>query len=406
MDDETDAQKNSTRAYSLDDKISMGLDDAARYQILKDRSLTAAKVDPRELGENSTEQLEQLAKANKSVAFRLLKKIGEEFGVFRDYKTEAFNLEFAFSKRNLLESVNKQGSRYDNYALMLTQMKDIVENAVGIETHNKRYGEEGQIKQTYVFVSAMQTSENIVPILLEVRAFNDGTKSTLRIAVSMSEIKRSRIMGHTLEDTMPNQSYPTGFSVRIADLFANVNSRDGRLLKYIPDGFLNEAQRDGKQAALQEQAAYDSRKKAQRDSRNAQDDRYSAEDDAESRDLARELEDAQKAMTAEELRAIQSIGNKSVNQFTIEDIRRVQRYAQQYWKEMGTKSPFFRAWFGDWRANDRTAVQTAKRKGSQRGLQRNAAPGWEINISRKVFAGTETKQSPTTIAAATYLPYI
>lgn len=293
MDQDTGGRADSD-SYSLDDKISMGLDDAARYQILKDRSLTAAKVDPRELGGNSTEKLEQLAKANKSVAFRLLKKIGEEFGVFRDYKTEAFNLEFAFSKRNLLESVNKQGSRYDNYALMLTQMEDIVENAVGIETHNKRYGEEGQIKQTYVFVSAMQTSENIVPILLEVRAFNDGTKSTLRIAVSMSEIKRSRVMGHTLEDARSDQSYPTGFAVRIADLFANVNSRDGRLLKYIPDGFLKEAQRDGKQAALQEQAAYDSRKKAQRDSRKAQDDRYSAEDDAESRDLARELDDALK----------------------------------------------------------------------------------------------------------------
>lgn len=36
----------------------------------------------------------------------------------------------------------------------------------------------------------------------------------------------------------------------------------------------------------------------------------------------RELDDAQKAMTAEDLRAIQSIGNKSVNQFTSEDIRR------------------------------------------------------------------------------------
>lgn len=304
MDQDAGGRADSA-SYSLDDKISMGLDDAARYQILKDRSLQAAEVDPRKLGESSAEKLEQLAKANKSVAFRLLKKIGEEFGVFRDYKTEDFNLEFAFSKRNLLESVNKQGSRYDNYALMLTQMEDIVENAVGIETHNKRYGEEGQIKQTYVFVSAMQMKESIVPILLEVRAFNDGTKSTLRIAVSMSEIKRSRVMGHTLEDARSNQSYPTGFAVRIADLFANVNSRDGRLLKYIPDGFLNEAQRDGKQAALQEQAAYDSRKKAQRDSRKAQDIRYSAEDDedaadwtAESQDLARELEDAQKRKKA------------------------------------------------------------------------------------------------------------
>lgn len=295
VDDETDAQKNSTRAYSLDDKISIGLDDAARYQALKDRSLTAAKVDPRKLGENSTEELEQLAKADRSTAFQLLRKIGEEFGVFRDYKTEEFNLEFAFSKRNLQESINKQGKRYDNYALMLTQMKAIIENAVGIETHNRRYGDEGQIKQTYVFVSAMQTKESVIPVLLEVRAFNDATKSTLRVAVSMSEIKRSRIVEHIPAATRPNQSYSLpASSIRVADLFANVNSRDGRLLKYIPDGFLNEAQRDGKQAALQEQAAYDSRKKAQRDSRKAQDDRYSAEDDAKSQDLARELDDALK----------------------------------------------------------------------------------------------------------------
>lgn len=285
--------------YSLDDKISMGLDDAARYQILKDRSLTAAKVDPRKLGENSTEELEQLAKADRSTAFQLLRKIGEEFGVFRDYKTEEFNLEFAFSKRNLQESINKQGKRYDNYALMLTQMKAIIENAVGIETHNRRYGDEGQIKQTYVFVSAMQTTESVIPVLLEVRAFNDATKSTLRVAVSMSEIKRSRIVEHIPAATRPNQSYSLpASSIRVADLFANVNSRDGRLLKYIPDGFLNEAQRDGKQAALQEQAAYDSRKKAQRDSRKAQDDRYSAEDDVESRDMARELEDERKRSKA------------------------------------------------------------------------------------------------------------
>ena len=298
MDQDTGGRADSD-SYSLDDKISMGLDDAARYQILKDRSLTAAKVDPRKLGENSTEELEQLAKADRSTAFQLLRKIGEEFGVFRDYKTEEFNLEFAFSKRNLQESINKQGKRYDNYALMLTQMKAIIENAVGIETHNRRYGDEGQIKQTYVFVSAMQTKESVIPVLLEVRAFNDATKSTLRVAVSMSEIKRSRIVEHIPAATRPNQSYSLpASSIRVADLFANVNSRDGRLLKYIPDGFLNEAQRDGKQAALQEQAAYDSRKKAQRDSRKAQDDRYSAEDDVESRDMARELEDERKRRKA------------------------------------------------------------------------------------------------------------
>ena len=335
MDQDTGGRADSD-SYSLDDKISMGLDDAARYQILKDRSLTAAKVDPRKLGENSTEELEQLAKADRSTAFQLLRKIGEEFGVFRDYKTEEFNLEFAFSKRNLQESINKQGKRYDNYALMLTQMKAIIENAVGIETHNRRYGDEGQIKQTYVFVSAMQTKESVIPVLLEVRAFNDATKSTLRVAVSMSEIKRSRIVEHIPAATRPNQSYSLpASSIRVADLFANVNSRDGRLLKYIPDGFLNEAQRDGKQAALQEQAAYDSRKKAQRDSRKAQDDRYSAEDDVESRDMARELEDERKRR-----KALESVNRRLREQMKVTppgtaDPASLRRAAKQLSEEYG-----------------------------------------------------------------------
>lgn len=122
--------------------------------------------------------------------------------------------------------------------------------------------------------------------------------------------------------------------------------------------------------------------------------------------LARELDAAQKAMTAEELRAIQSIGNKSVNQFTSEDIRRTNRYAQQYWKEMGAKSPFFRAWFGDWRAADQTQVLVAKEENGERGAQRNTDTGWDINISRKVFDEAEQKRARSVQSGKMYLPYI
>ena len=55
-------------------------------------------------------------------------------------------------------------------------------------------------------------------------------------------------------------------------------------------------------------------------------------------------------------KAIQSMGRKSINEFTSADIEITRPFAEKYWREMGTKSPFFRAWFGDWRANDKTAA--------------------------------------------------
>jgi len=54
-----------------------------------------------------------------------------------------------------------------------------------------------------------------------------------------------------------------------------------------------------------------------------------------------------KGISIEDVKAIQSIGRKSVNDFTSEDIKKTKAFAIKYWKEMGVKSPFFRAWFGD-----------------------------------------------------------
>ena len=76
-------------------------------------------------------------------------------------------------------------------------------------------------------------------------------------------------------------------------------------------------------------------------------------------------------MTEADIKAVQSIGRKSVNAFSSADIKATERFAKQYWKEMGVKSPFFRAWFGDWRANDQTLVQVATKQGDTRGVQKN-----------------------------------
>ncbi len=62
-------------------------------------------------------------------------------------------------------------------------------------------------------------------------------------------------------------------------------------------------------------------------------------------------------ITLDDVRTLRSIieahnGQRvSINDFTSEDIQKAQKWAYKFYKELGVKSPFFRAWFGDWRAH-------------------------------------------------------
>ena len=52
------------------------------------------------------------------------------------------------------------------------------------------------------------------------------------------------------------------------------------------------------------------------------------------------------------IRAIQNMGRVSINDFKQKDIAIAEPFAREWYRTMKEKSPFFRAWFGDWRAND------------------------------------------------------
>lgn len=69
-----------------------------------------------------------------------------------------------------------------------------------------------------------------------------------------------------------------------------------------------------------------------------------------------EVKYSREASLTNATKAIQNMGRKSINDFTSADIEKTRPFAEKYWREMGTKSPFFKAWFGDWRTNDKTAA--------------------------------------------------
>ena len=113
-----------------------------------------------------------------------------------------------------------------------------------------------------------------------------------------------------------------------------------------------------------------------------------------------------KGMENSEIFAIQNIGRISVNAFSSQDIKATEKLAKRYWEEMGVKSPFFRAWFGDWRVSDQTQVQIADQKGDARGIQRNDDTGWDITVSGQVFNETKSHRGLANKNAQPYLPYI
>lgn len=108
----------------------------------------------------------------------------------------------------------------------------------------------------------------------------------------------------------------------------------------------------------------------------------------------------------QDVEQLRSIGRKSVNEFTSEEIQKTEKWARKFYRELGTKSPFFRAWFGDWRAQDTTPIIVADTIGQERGIVRNKDTQWDIQVSRQVFSETKVHTQKQNISARAYLPYI
>lgn len=109
----------------------------------------------------------------------------------------------------------------------------------------------------------------------------------------------------------------------------------------------------------------------------------------ELRDEGRYNAEYEKPITSEDVETLHSIGRKSIKDFTSEDIANTQKWAYKFYRELGTKSPFFRASFGEWRAYDTSKVKRISVSNinldealaaMQRGTVKNTDSNWNINV--------------------------
>ena len=242
-----DDEQEQSRAYlEPSNRITRGMTDEERYEILKDRNISLdAKSQTSELNRieellgHSSKNADLLTQTDRKKLFR---KIGEEFGVFKEYENADIHLSFEFSRSNLKESLSKQKKNYTDFAKMLSCFGKVIESAVGIEVHNRNdegYKYDHTLKDTYVLVSAFEDGENIVPVKLEIKEFRDK-KNSLYVAIALESIKKDEVVKQGNTETGVTQSSRSSV-ISIADLFAKINPIDESFLKYVPKQFLTQA---------------------------------------------------------------------------------------------------------------------------------------------------------------------
>nr|DAI05183.1 MAG TPA: Macoilin family [Caudoviricetes sp.] len=256
-------QKNSAhvgadvRLSVQDGRLTAESTEQERYELLKDVSIRLASVN-----EDAVKgvRLEDYNTRKKSAVIPGFRALAKQLGILNvDLQNSEIGFPFQFSGKNLEKSLHHQleyGGTYQDYVRMMSCFNDLVENAVPIEVHtDKKAGTakaNQELKQVYVLTGAYRDAQNVAPVQFEVKEFEGrGNKLYLSVVLTKisSEVLETGVPGKT-GNVPPLFSEPT---ISLRQIFENVNPADGRFLKYVPDGFLNEAQKNAKAQALRKQ---------------------------------------------------------------------------------------------------------------------------------------------------------
>lgn len=113
--------------------------------------------------------------------------------------------------------------------------------------------------------------------------------------------------------------------------------------------------------------------------------------------------DTSSKITQADVEQLRSIGRKSIFEFTSEDIQKSEKWAKKFYSELGAKSPFFRAWFGDWRENDTGTYKVVKASGSSysgAGRAHNTDMGRDISWGSSLTRETQNHAVKSKIAVS------
>lgn len=254
---------NETEKYSIADrKITMNMSEDERAELLNNTVIKLAEYDGKNDDLNGKNVL-LLKSSYNSQAGKILKSLGEKFGVFKTYNNQNVSLNFDYSRSSLNESVHKQGdisTDFYDFAKMLYVFDEVVENAVPIEVHTDKYKgtsrENTNLKYDYVLLSAFRDDNYIVPVEFHLKEMHtdSGQENKLYVSVTLGKIKMEDKVKVAVSDEN-HQTKDTNLSstISIPDLISKVNPEYGDFYKYLPESMLSEQQNNSRNIAVNDE---------------------------------------------------------------------------------------------------------------------------------------------------------
>lgn len=249
--------------YSIDindevPNIKINMSEDQRYEVLKDKKIQPQNIEVDKEFDISFEYLENNIKS--IIEKPLVNKL-RELGYLRKYRTSVIDVDFEFTGGGLRKSLNSQimdyGGSFADLAKVVLNLQVLLDNSVLLEIHSDKgkgtSRENPQLIQTYVLLGAFREDNVIKPVQFEVKQYVDDS-NRLYLAVALTKIETG-VMGNTILDENQASTYLLPVSaISIPDLVAQINPRDAKLLKYIPNQFLSERQIDAKNIEIAKDA--------------------------------------------------------------------------------------------------------------------------------------------------------
>ena len=108
-------------------------------------------------------------------------------------------------------------------------------------------------------------------------------------------------------------------------------------------------------------------------------------------------------ITVADVTALRNLSSRHIAELTSDELQRLTPWARKFRRELKEKSPFFRAWFGDWRSADSSSVnvptvQSNTIRKAEAGKIKNDDTGKMISWGDQVFGETINHASKQSIA--------
>lgn len=240
-------------------EITINSTDKERAEILSKKELTIVAW-------NQSKKL-IITDPNESTA-KSLKRYSNELGLRDKYiRFSEFPTPIKFTQSTLKESIrqmSKRGANLTNLGKVMSVLEPVCKNAVKIEVEpyrhvNKRQYDE--IKQCHQLLSAFHDGSKAYPVKITINE-KEGKKDQFYMVVSVGEIDISAKLKEALTNTGVSHSNDerslsdggASFMINVPSFVADFKRNESIIIKNLPDGLLNDEQRDIKQRVLEADA--------------------------------------------------------------------------------------------------------------------------------------------------------